>query len=175
MHRIGRDGLSTKNRGVKEGDIVIFAYGEIDVRCHINKQINQHSRSLDAVIDTLASNYVHAILHNRSCYNDLICMIYSVTPPRDGLNNPDFPCSGTIEDRVIATKQLNAKLSELCAQHDILFIDVYDHYALADGTLNLALSDESVHISPKYNTPIWDTIKCLLMTRNLSRFVNFLL
>jgi hypothetical protein len=44
MHRIGRDGLSLLEKwrrdiiGALEGDVLVFVFGEIDVRCHILKQ-----------------------------------------------------------------------------------------------------------------------------------------
>lgn len=44
MHRVGRDSLSflnIKQRGVKNGDVVVYVFGEVDVRCHIGKQRDQ--------------------------------------------------------------------------------------------------------------------------------------
>ena len=166
MHRIGRDGYPIENTEVKEGDIVIFAFGEIDARCHILKQTEFAGKSIDETIDILANNYLRAILKCRFSYQELIFMVYSVTSPIDlGFNYQEFPYYGSLDNRVIVTKKLNAKLSLLCEKFDVAFIDVYDHFAIEDGSLNPLLSDGNVHISPKYNTPIWNKIKLLLLEK----------
>jgi len=68
MHTFGRLGLNLlniKNRGVKEGDTVIFCFGEIDCRNHVHKHITRNTNYKN-VIDRLVINYFNAIKQNIS-------------------------------------------------------------------------------------------------------------
>lgn len=148
MHRVGRDGFSAihlPTLGVQDHQIAIFSFGEIDVRCHIGKIRDQYNQDINEVIEILATQYIHTILRNRALYENLTCIVYSVTPPTVS-SNPDYPIYGPLEDRVAISKKLNNRLACLCKQTNIEFLDVYDDYANPDGTLNNALSDGSVHI-----------------------------
>lgn len=172
MHRVGRDKLNFLNlmdQSVFDDQIAVFVFGEIDVRMHIGKQRDETKRELDEIIDILATNYINTILLNRSLYNNLLCIVYSVTPPTE-FTIPNAKQSffyGTLEDRVIITKKLNQKLSELCAKNDIPFLDVYEDYANPDGTLNVSLSDGSVHINGNYCRPIGVKLHQILKDRNI--------
>lgn len=67
MYRVGRNGLKIlnfKDYNVSENDLVILTFGEIDVRCHIGKQVDFHGRELDEVLSTLVSNYLNTVLEN---------------------------------------------------------------------------------------------------------------
>ncbi len=166
MHRIGRDGLSflnLQNLGVKEGQAVVFAFGEIDVRCHIGKQRDRFNRTVYEIIDTLVHHYIKTILLNRELYHNLSCIVYSVTPPTDYVYNPNVPRYGPLEERISIAKQLNAKLADVCSQKGIAFLDVYDDYANEDGSLIVDLSDHNVHINPECNEFIHQKLRQILM------------
>lgn len=151
MYRMGRDGLSflnIKDYGVRDNDAVVFAFGEIDVRCHIGKQGFLQNRDIETIIEELASNYIQTILDNKAQFENLICLIYSVTPPTDIRNNPSFPIYGPIDQRIFITKKLNENLEQKCKEYDLYFIDVYEDYSDSRGILRVELSDGDVHIHP---------------------------
>lgn len=165
MHRVGRDGLcflNIKNLQILEGQTVVFAFGEIDVRCHIGKQRDQQVRNLDEIIETLAIQYLHTILLNKAQYKDLTCIVYSVTPPTNQEFNPSFPFYGTLQDRIFIAKKLNARLAELCEQTGLEFLDVYQDYANIDGSLNPVYSDGGVHIHPQQSAFIRKRLEHIL-------------
>lgn len=165
MHRVGRDGLlvlNFKKNGVRENDVVVFAFGEIDVRCHIGKQRDLFHRDLNEVIDTLVSNYLSTINENRRLFKNLICIVYSVTPPTDNASAPNFPIYGSIEDRVFITKCLNERLAQICRRKNVGFIDVFHDYSNLDGTLNLKISDGNVHINPYHNGAIFRELRKII-------------
>lgn len=98
MHRIGRDGLSFLNItqfNVIENDIMIFVFGEIDVRCHIGKQRDFGGRNMDEILQCLVKNYCETIIKNRSLYQTVHCVVVNVVPPSDNGFNPEFPHYGT--------------------------------------------------------------------------------
>jgi hypothetical protein len=149
MHRIGRDGLAIldfKGLNIQENDVVVLAFGEIDVRCHIGKQRDYYDRDLNEIIDVLLENYFKTILMNRSLYEKIKILTYTVTPPIPEVLNPDYESYGSIQDRVFISKLLNQKLVEKSILTGIGCIDVYDDYADERGVLIPALSDGSLHI-----------------------------
>ncbi len=154
MHRIGRDGLralNIANEGVRNGDIAIFCFGEVDCRCHIGRQVIEKKRALDEIIQTLVNNYIKTILINKSRYTQLNCAVLSVIPPCDQGFNPQFPWYGLLSERVQITKQLNQALKQSCDQASLLFIDSYHLYSDQDGVLKSELSDGCVHLGRPAN------------------------
>ncbi len=148
MHRIGRDGFGTIQWGINDDDVVVFAFGEIDVRCHIGKQKDLKGRDLEEIIHTLATNYIYQIIKN---FPNVIQVVYSVTPPIKSIESLEFPIYGPIEERVENTKLLNNALKSLCQTFGIEFLDVYDDYADKNGILYFELSDHNVHIRAECN------------------------
>ena len=60
---LDRCNISDEKYNVKEGDSVVFSFGEIDCRCHINKHITQE-KTYQMIIDDLVDSYVKAIKIN---------------------------------------------------------------------------------------------------------------
>ncbi len=151
MHRVGRDSLDLSKYQLGKETIVIYVFGEIDVRCHIGKQRDLKMRDEKEVIETLAQKFIEAVLKNP--YQSIV---YNVIPPTlDGGGNPDYPAWGSLSDRVRLTKQLNEELKRLCNQNQIYFLDVYEAYSREDGSLRIELSDGNVHIDPRFNEPLY--------------------
>lgn len=166
MHRIGRDELSCldlREFNVNDNDVVIFVFGEIDVRCHIGKQQDIMGRSLNEIIDTLVVKYVATIAKNNSFFKNLHCIIYTVVPPTDaGGNNPQFPFYGKLEDRVVITRKLNARIEDECKKYNFSVLNIYNEYSDNNGILNLTYSDGHVHIRTDCNQKIKDKLANVL-------------
>ncbi len=158
MHRIGRDGLQAfplfrthsffwPQRTLQKGDTVFFSFGEIDCRCHINKQI-ESGRTEEDVISSLATAYVQAIVQER--HDGVTFALMSVTPPARAADLQDFRIfqpQGSDEERSRYTRLLNEALQRQAMQHHLLYVDTYSHYKDADGMLRYPLSDGKTHIS----------------------------
>lgn len=152
MHRVGRDGLDFLNNtsfGVQQNDYVVFVFGEIDVRWHIGKQRDFKFRSIDEILNTLVTKYIKTIKDYRIQYQNIHLIVYSIVPPTNNYPHPQI--YGTLEDRIEITQKLNAKLLEACKKENLRFLDVYNDYALPDGSLNLTLSDGTLHIGIPFN------------------------
>lgn len=165
MHRIARDGLDAvnlKKMGVKEGDVAIFVFGEIDVRCHIGRQRDLKGRDLEEVMQTLVWGYLRTILQNQAQFKNLTCIVYSITPPTDTIYNIEYPRYGTLEERIQITQAMNYLLKIASQQYGIQFLDVYEDYTDALGALNTELSDGNVHIGSQYNGAIRQNLSQLL-------------
>ena len=147
MHRAGRDGpwLAQQIANMSDDHLYIFCVGEIDVRCHVHKQITEHDREEDKVIRSLVDDYISAIQY---CKHPNIGVL-AVVPPcnfLEPMHNPEYPFRGSHEDRLRYTRSVNAALKDACAANGYLFIDVTDDYADADGFLRKDRSDGCVHI-----------------------------
>jgi hypothetical protein len=145
----GRDGIDIKTGyDIREGDVLIFAYGEIDCRCHIHKHIDENN-TYQQIIDTIVSNYFVKIKEAASNFPNVRVGVYNVVPAvrKDQVwQNSDYPHLGTDEERKQYVLYFNGKLKETCASYGYIFVDVYNHYIDQDGFLNRDLSDGAVHI-----------------------------
>jgi hypothetical protein len=154
MFRIGRDGVIINFKKAlitSEHDIIVLAYGEVDCRCHIQRQIN-NGRDEDEIINDLVNNYYRTIKTNivKKCK----IIIVGVIPPTkqsdyESIHGPilhEFPFVGTDEDRVRYTNKVNKQLEEYAGINNYIYFNSYDYYTREDGTLNHTLSDKSVHL-----------------------------
>ena len=154
MFRIGRDNIIINfNKSIipTEHDIVVLSYGEVDCRCHIQRQIN-NGRDEDDIINDLVNKYFLTIRNNIVGPSKII--IVGVIPPTkqndyEILHGPilhDFPFVGTDEDRVRYTYKVNKKLEEYSNINNYIYFNPYAHYTREDGTLKYELSDSIVHL-----------------------------
>jgi hypothetical protein len=156
MYSFGRDKKKLFHKSkkiVKESDIVVFSFGEIDCRCHIGK----YETNWKSNIDSLVNNYFKAIEKNVKDYNDLKVLIYNVVPPIERSHprnqwmlpyTKKLPHVGTDSDILKYTKYMNKMLeTEVNKRKNYYFIDVYDAYSDSNGFLKVELSDNNCHIA----------------------------
>jgi hypothetical protein len=152
MFSLGRDTRINNFRptDTDENSTVCFVYGEIDVRCHIGKQVALGA-DYYVVCTSLVDKYFMAIKQLVKKYKQII--IVGVPPPTDetdhrhtGAHEKPLPFVGTNAERVLYTNTLNASLKRACSEYGFKFFDPYDPYKRADGCLNYSLSDNCVHI-----------------------------
>lgn len=150
-YSFGRDKfkcLNIKDFGVQDNNLVIFCFGEIDCRCHINKYISEEM-PYQTIIDEIVNNYFLAIKENVDQFEKLHVAVFNVVPPVQTYNteeNPEFPYLGSDEERKEYVLYFNKKLKEYCKKYNYYFFDVYNKYCDNNGYLNKELSDDNVHI-----------------------------
>lgn len=148
----GRDKTHVVNN-VNSGDVVIFCFGEIDCRCHINKYEPNWKES----IDTLVQSYIENVHRNVMNTEGLTTCVYNIVPPLERenplnlwtevwANQNGVPATGTDEDRKKYTEYMNSRLKEYCEKYSFIFFDVYDKYSDENGFLKRELSDTNCHI-----------------------------
>jgi hypothetical protein len=153
MFRIGRDNniINFNNKQHNLSSVICLAYGEVDCRCHIQRQINL-GRDEDEVIHELVDTYFKTIKNNVINYKKVI--IIGVIPPTmqsdyESLHGPilhEFPFIGTDAERVRYTKKVNKRLEENCIIYNYVYFNPLYYYTRADGTLKYELSDSIVHL-----------------------------
>jgi hypothetical protein len=154
MFRIGRDNsiINFNKDEICKNDIIILSYGEVDCRCHIQRQIN-NGRIEDDIINELVNNYYQTIINNIVNKNVKIIIVGIIPPTKqydfESLYGPilhEFPFIGKDEDRVRYTIKLNKKLEEFALNNDYIYFNPYSYYTRDDGTLKYELSDSNVHL-----------------------------
>jgi hypothetical protein len=148
--KLGRCDIRKFN--LKENDVIVFCFGEIDCRCHIHKYVNENIR-YEEVIDNMIDNYFEAIKLNLDLIqiNIKVC-VYNVVPPIQKFNtweNPEYPFLGTDDERKNYVLYFNQKLKLKCEENGFIFFDIYYNYVDGNGFLRKDMSDNNVHIKEK--------------------------
>ncbi len=151
---------------LKENDICLLSFGEIDVRAHIMKQAAIQNKSVDELVEILAETYIRKVetTVRKLNYGDTPFIISGVIPPIDRPveGEGQIATYGAIEEIVYASKKLNLCLNDLCRKN-VYYFDVYDEYSNDAGVLEFSKSDHFCHISPGCSDVIH---------RKLDRFIN---
>jgi hypothetical protein len=115
-----------RNYDVKNDDTIIFCFGEIDCRSHVNKHINE-TTSYKYIINNIIDNYFQAIKLNvivSKIEFRNIC-VYNVVPPVEYYNtweNPEMPYLGSDNERKLYYLYFNEKLKEKCIENNYIFL-----------------------------------------------------
>lgn len=156
MFRIGRDNeiINFKKDHNSKDRIFCLAYGEVDIRGHVGKQVH-YGRHHETVCKELVDSYFNTIKQNIKEYKAII--IVAVSPPTsdkdhepcnihtDATGGP-IPFVGTDWARVIYRNCINKMLEERCSKSGYVFFNPYQPYIREDGTLKYELSDKCIHI-----------------------------
>jgi hypothetical protein len=154
MFRIGRDNIiiNFNNNEIKSNDVIVLAYGEVDCRCHIQRQIDT-GKNEDDIIYELVSTYFKTIKSNINNDTIKIIVVGVISPTKQNdyeiIHGPildEFPFLGKDEDRVRYTNKVNNLLEELSYKYGYTYFNPYSYYTRPDGTLKHELSDSNVHL-----------------------------
>ena len=170
MFRIGRDNhiINFKLNHLSRERVFCLAYGEVDVRGHIGKQVH-YGRHHENVCKDLVNTYLLTIKNNITEYKAIVIM--AISPPtaskdheqcniHNDTNGGPIPFIGTDSDRVIYRNRMNELLEEGCLRLGYIFFNPYDIYTREDGTLKYELSDKCIHVGQ--NTHILNEFQKLI-------------
>jgi hypothetical protein len=153
MFRIGRDNkIINFNTDTNTKDSVIcLTYGEVDCRCHIQRQINQ-GRAKDDICQELVTKYMNTIKYTITSYKAIIIVAIIPTTNQQALEaihgpiTHEFPFVGTNEERVEYTTYMNTLLERACLENGYIFFNPHAYYTDEQGCLRFDLSDTIGHI-----------------------------
>lgn len=135
---------------IKDGDVVVFAFGEID--CRLIYTFSGYSETWQEMVDDDVSKYFEAIKLSVEKFNHLYTMIYNIIPPTKHEDMPTYTVEGTDEIRKETTLYVNAKFKEYCNKYGYIYFDIYNEHCDKDGYMIYELSDGSNHIfNPVYH------------------------
>lgn len=155
MHRIGRDKYVVNAQPAKHqsDSTVVVCYGEVDCRCHVQRQIDQ-GRLEDEVLRELADAYFATLDRGLSVVRHVV--VVGIIPPtecreHEAIHGPithAFPFVGTDTDRARYTAKMNRLLEEHCRTRAPRFVyfNPYLPYTRPNGCLRHEYSDTNVHL-----------------------------
>ncbi len=163
LHRAGRPGVLhgfVRDYRIRNGDAVVWVFGEVDVRCHIVRQQEFVGRALDEVVDTLVTNFIGNMCAVQRDYPDLLQMVFAPIPPLDNphFGSEHFPIHGSIEQRVACRALLVERLASACRHHGFLFLDIGPAFAGPRGDLPWDSSDKFCHLAPGFQDGILEQV-----------------
>lgn len=122
----GREQLFRIINSLKQGEIVMLVFGEIDSRIHIYNQYIKNNKkvSIEKLIDNVVKNYSQVI--EEIIKKKLKIAVYNIVPPGPQGNIYNYPHYAKWEDRLKITRIMNNKLKTYCRKNGILFIDIFD-------------------------------------------------
>lgn len=139
------------NKSLTRDALWIFCFGEIDIRCHVHKQIHDKGRSEDEILTKLVDDYLTKI---NTLHNDISVM--SIVPPcyydlrKEEVDSDPasliYKIVGSDEDRSRWTQKLNDYMEAECVNKGIPYLDVHGLYKDEKGMLPIDISDGNVHI-----------------------------
>lgn len=129
---------------LKKDDIVLFCFGEIDVRCRVKPESEWHKIPYSVYLEDLANKYVKKIRG----FGLKRAGVINITPPTvfGRADSVEHPVRGSDLERIKYTKELNRLLKE--KSEGLIYVDVYSKYEV-DGMLPKEKSDGTVHIRDK--------------------------
>ena len=129
-------------------DHIIFAFGEIDIRCYVRPNLDNSNLTPEALLQRWIDRYIHRIKTLE--VNGARIVIMSIVPPVSSEKlgfGGDEPLAGTDEERVLYTTIANRLLSQHCEEFGWMYLDVYSRYKNEHGMMEPSLSDHTVHIA----------------------------
>jgi len=133
------------------GDVLIFSFGEIDVRTVLHPILEHRSTvNLYSILSAWVDRYCDC-LKSLQVNGAKICAL-SVMPPitSNQLKATEWFLNGSDKERAKYTIAINDILRQACIRNGWLFIDIYSLYADADGMLPVNMSDGTVHIGTNW-------------------------
>ena len=133
--------------GVKDGDIVCFSFGEIDVRANMARVKDPFS-----FIDQVVENYFNVISQNVNQFNNLKVMVSCIPPVSKQEDTAlyyidnNWATIGSDKERKDYTEYFNAGFRQQCINYHYIYYDFYNDYCAEDGFMNMLLSDGTWHI-----------------------------
>lgn len=106
---------------------VIFVFGELDARIHINKAANEKKISLNKAIEDTINSYMKFLTFIKRKYPLIDIYVFNILPQGEEKNVYNFPYYASKKLRTIIAEKFNEKLKIKCKKNKLKFINIYDN------------------------------------------------
>ena len=106
---------------------IIFVFGELDTRIHINKAICEKKISLEKAIIKTVNSYMKFLRYVKNKFPLINMHIFNVLPQGEEKNIYNFPYYADRKKRTHIAERLNAELKKQCLENNFKFIYIYDN------------------------------------------------
>lgn len=161
---------------IQPEDKLMFCFGEIDCRVHLQKQSEIQNRSIEDVARECAERYMNNILRFKE-YNKKLLIFAPIAST--SYESVTFPKYGSCRERNKVTRIFNNELKKLSDDNDIIFVSIFDNLVNEhDVTKMDEYYQDDIHLSQTAMPFIMDKMRNLgviikeSIRVNLSRVEN---
>ena len=142
---------------------LIFCFGEVDVRLHIQYKHHQLGLPVEELITATAEKYISYVARLRG--QGYRIHVFNVVPTGD-FQGPEadkwkqglhYPFTASADERKYYTEQLNRAYRLYCKQLTVPFIDIYDDLVDANGIRKQELVFDFAHLSSRCADLVMDS------------------
>lgn len=128
---------------------IIFVFGELDTRIHINKISNEKKLTINKVIDETIKSYMIFLNFIKEKYPLIDIYVFNVLPQGEEENIYNFPYYASREKRSMIAKEMNKRLKKEASKNKFKFIYIYDNLINNKGERIRKFVFDDVHFNRK--------------------------
>lgn len=128
---------------------VIFVFGELDTRIHINKISKQKKISINKVVKTTVDSYFDFLKHIKEQFPLINIYVFNVLPQGEEKNIYGFPYYANRDKRSSIAALMNSGYKEYSKATGFKFIDTYNKLIDARGQRKREYVFDDVHYNRK--------------------------
>lgn len=132
---------------VSREDRILLAFGEIDCRAHLLRQVESQGRDVKDIVRECVERYRSVILQVREMGFGVL--VWNAVPSTryDKIEDQEFPVYGTCRERNLATRLFNETLQRLGPGDGFRFVSIFDHLVDQDGLTRMEYFMDPIHLS----------------------------
>jgi hypothetical protein len=138
---------------------VIFVFGEIDIRGHINKTAIKNKLPVNKVINSTVDSYFNFLQFVKSKYPLINIYVFNVLPQGEEENIYGFQFFATRDKRSAISVAMNKRLKMYANKFNYTFIDIYNYLIDGKGERIKEYVFDKVHYNKKIVKFILKTLK----------------
>lgn len=128
---------------------VIFVFGEIDVRIHINKIVHQRNKTLESVVIETVKSYMQFLNYIKEKYPKINIYVFNVLPQGEEENIYKYPFYASLKKRSVIAININKYLKDYSDKNKFKFVSVYDLLIDKYGKRKKEFIFDKVHYNKK--------------------------
>ncbi len=128
---------------------IIFVFGELDVRIHINKASKLKKISLDKVIQNTVVSYMKFLRFIKNKYPGINIYVFNILPQGEQKNIYKYSFYANRKTRLKIAKKVNKKLSQYSKINNFKFIYIFDYLVDKYGNRKKEYIFDNVHYNRK--------------------------
>lgn len=128
---------------------VVFVFGELDTRIHINKISNEKKLTVNKVIDETIKSYLSFLNFIKEKYPFIDIYVFNILPQGEEENIYNFPYYASREKRSMIAREMNKKLKKEVFKNKFKFIYIYDNLIHKNGERIRKFVFDDVHFNRK--------------------------
>lgn len=140
----GREKIFELLNIIPQKSILLFCFGEIDIRCHLIKQSKKQSIPLSLLVEECVNRYLVFVKEVKQMGFEVILL---GPIPTTNTFDPDYPYFGTMEERNSCTKLFNGILQKKSIQFEIDYICINKYLVDHNGQTKTEFFFDTIHLS----------------------------